>query len=50
MDFTRWDLAPQVADATFTFQPRADAATITIEQLVATQLAQGGDARMGGDR
>lgn len=51
MDFTRWDLAPQVADATFTFQPRADTATIAVEQFVATQLGQGRDAsRMGEDR
>jgi hypothetical protein len=41
MDFTRWDLAPKVADATFTFQPRADTTKVAVEQFVATQFAQG---------
>ena len=41
MDFTRWDLAPAGDGRTFAFQPRADAATIPIEQLAAFQLSPG---------
>ena len=44
IDFTRWDLAPQVADGTFTFQPRADSTKVAVEQFVATQLSEGRDA------
>jgi hypothetical protein len=41
MDFTRWDLAPQVADSTFTFRPGAGSTTVAFEQFVAGQLFGG---------
>ena len=44
IEFTSWDLAPQVADATFSFQPRAGSTTIAVEQFVATQLSEARDA------
>ncbi len=39
IDFTSWDLTPQVLDPTFTFQPDPGATRIAIEQFLARQFS-----------
>ena len=41
IDFTNWDLAPQIADGTFTFQPGEARRQVAFEQFVASLLSGG---------
>ena len=41
IDFTHWDLAPEVTEAAFAFQPKAGSAAIPFEELAAFQLSPG---------
>jgi hypothetical protein len=41
IDFKRWDLAPRIAEGTFTFQPGQAAKQIAFEQFVAGLLSRG---------
>jgi hypothetical protein len=41
IDFTSWDLSPQIADGTFTFAPGGGATQVAFEDLVARLLSVG---------